>query len=195
MRLALRPDKGAGWLITVASSALLSVAVVACGSSAGSSQSRVATGPLRVSAHGAAVFRAPNTDNSLEEFGHEASRAELEHAAAAVHAYLAAWVEEDWSAACALGSSELHRVLERASELSPTTRRQGCIETIGEVAGGEPPLAKTSYEATNMDAESLREDGNFGYLFFYLGKRGYQQEVFREHGAWGVKAPLPSPLH
>jgi hypothetical protein len=185
--------KGIG-TIAALSALLLSLAVAACSGSENSHEPATRTGQLRIRGEGVERFRKPGGDNSLQGYGHEASRADLARAARAVHGYLVAWVEEDWPSACSLGSSELHQVLERASELSPETRGQGCVKTIREVASGEPPLAKTAYEATDMKAEGLRQEGNFGYLFFYLGKTAYQQEVFREDGRWGVKAPLPSPV-
>jgi hypothetical protein len=174
---------------------LLSLTASACGSSGGPPAAHVATGPLHVAAGGLGRFRKPGADNSLEGFGHEGSGPELEQAAVAVHAYLVAWVEEDWAAACASASSELHRILERPTQPSPKAKRGGCVEAIAEVAGGEPPLGRTLYEATDMEAVALREERSFGYLFFYLGKTGYQQEVFRKDERWEVKAPLPSAPH
>jgi hypothetical protein len=176
-------------LLTVA----LAFTALACGASNGAPG--IATGPLRVTGGGASRFREASADNSLEEYGHEASRAELERAARAVHAYLDAWVTKDWDAACSLASSELHRILGSGPGQSRTVNGPRCVAAIAEVASGEPPLGNTPYEATDMDAVGLRREGNVGYLFFFLGRTAYQQEVFSDNGRWGVKAPLPSGPH
>jgi hypothetical protein len=38
-----------------------------------------------------------------------------------------------------------------------------------------------------MDAEGPREEGNFGYLFFYLGKKELPAGGLPEDGRWRVK--------
>lgn len=170
--------------------------LIGCGdSSSPPGSTNVATGPLRVGDRGAAQFREARADNSLEEYGHEAAKAELKQAAANLHAYLAAWFTKDWPTACTLGSGKLRRILKGVSELSTKTKGLGCIKMIAMVASGEPPLADTLYKATDIDAESLRVAGNAGYILYYLQGRGFQQEMARENRVWRVKTLLPASLH
>src|SRR6266487_4686481 len=71
--------------------ALLSAALLAaCGGASGGSGADIETGPLRVTGGGVGRYRERGADNSIEAYGHEASRAELEQAAAKVHEYLVA---------------------------------------------------------------------------------------------------------
>jgi hypothetical protein len=152
-------------------------------------------GTLRIGPPGAAQFRARGADNSLEEYGHEARRAEVRQAASDVHGYLMAWVKGNWPQACALGSSKLHKILRGVTELSGRGAPVPCAKAIAAVARGETPLAATKYEATEVDARSLRVEGDYGYLLFYSdGHEPRQQEMFRKDGSWKVKAPLPSSL-
>ena len=175
--------------------AFLSGAVSACGGSSGSSSTDVPTGPLRVTGGGVGRYRERGADNSIEEYGHEASRAELEQAATNVHAYLVAWVDKDFGVACSLSSKLLKQHLKGVFELSRKSPNQGFAQMLEAVARGEAPLADTPYEATEVDASSLRVEGRTGFLFFSSAGEGHQLEVLREGGTWRNKALLPSALH
>jgi hypothetical protein len=178
--------------------AALVVPALLCGCGSGGNSTvadGVQTGPLRITPGSSAQFRQHGTDNSLEEYGDETGRAELAQAAANVHAYLVARAGRDWHRACALGSSKLHRILEGVFASTEQSIHRSCAAMIAIVARGGGATGETAYKATRIDARSFRTDGNYGYLFFYSGGGGRQQELFREGGVWKVKALLPSSLH
>jgi hypothetical protein len=173
----------------------------ACGGS-NSTTPGIETGPLRVSGGGSGQFRERGADNSVEEYGHEASRSELEQAASEVHAYLVARAEKAWGAACAHSSEALkHRiegVVEFSTEASGRPARtvpKGCAGMMGNLAPGEPPVADTPYKATTLIAGSLRVEGEVGFLFFNVHSEGRKLIVAREGGRWKPAGLLPTPLH
>lgn len=178
--------------------ALVLTLLCGCGSGSGGDSTVAAgvqTGSLRISPGSSAQFRQRGADNSLEEYGEEADRAELAQAANNVHAYLVARAESDWRRACALGSSKLHRILEGVFASTEQPIHRSCAAMIAIVARGGGATGETAYKATHIDARSFRTDGNYGYLFFYSGGGGRQQELFRKGKVWKVKALLPSSLH
>lgn len=181
-------------LVVCAAVALLAAMLLSsCGGA--DSPAGVATGPLRISSGGIAAFREPGANNSLEEYGHEATRVELEQAAANVHAYLAAVTSEEWRAACAAVSRELVRSLGRVFKSGERPASQSCAEMIRGSAGSEAPLADTPYKSSEVDAGSLRIEGDTGFLFFNAVAGGLQILVLREGGKWKVDSPYPAGVH
>jgi hypothetical protein len=178
---------------------VVSIIILAWGAGCGNSDSASVSvgkapfrvGPLRIKPKSAAHFGGVGAEN-LEKYGHQASQDKLRQAATNVHAYLAAWVGKRWTRACSLASRKLRVTLKDVFRLE--SPRLGCPKMIARVANGEPALADTAYKATEVDAGSLRLNGKYGYIFFYLGGRPYELELFREGEFWKVTAPLPSPL-
>lgn len=179
--------------LLISSLLLAALLLLGCGGGGGeSSEPRIQTGPLRISDRGIKSYREHDADNSIEEYGREASRAELEQAATTVHEYLVARVSKDWVGACSLSSAFLRRhIYELMKPRKPTT----CAKLFKELAPGEPPIAGTTREATEVDADSLRVDGDTGFLFFNAKTDGHKLIVVRDGGAWKPAGLLPTPLH
>jgi hypothetical protein len=162
------------------------------GGDAESAGVEIQTGPLRVSARGIAPYEESGGDNSIEAYGHEASHAELEQAATTVHEYLVARVAKDWADACSLSSAYLRRhIYELVTPRKPTS----CATVFKTLAPGEPPIADTTREATEVDADSLRVAGDTGFLFFNAKTDGHKLIVVRDDGVWKPAGLLPTPLH
>jgi hypothetical protein len=175
--------------------AVLSLA--ACGNSSESTTSMPQTGPLRIGGGGIAQFRqrGAGADNSIEEYGREGSRAELTQAAENVHAYLVARAEGDWPTACSLIGEILKLRLRAILEFSHQPLGRNCAERMRRIAPGEPAIARTRYEATEVDAASIRVDGHTGFLFFNPDNGGRKLILAWEGGEWKTAGLLPTPLH
>jgi hypothetical protein len=184
-------------LCLTALAVLLAVGSLAgCGGGAsGSAGAEIETGPLRVSGRGIAPYREPSGDNSIEEYGHEASRAELEQAAKTVHEYLVARVSKDWDRACALSTPYLRHHIKVIYELTPPHTARTCGQMLKALAPGEPPIADTTREATEVDADSLRVEGGTGFLFFDAKTEGRKLIMGLDGNTWKPAGLLPTPLH
>lgn len=175
---------------------LIATFLVACGNGSPDATSSAAeTGPLRIVGGGTAPFRERGADNSIEEYGHEASRAELQQAAATVHEYLIARVRKDWRAACSLSSRSLRHRIRDVFELAQPHQAQSCPEMLAVLAPGEPPIAPTTYEATKVEAGSLRVESRTGFLFFNADSNGSKLIVARDGDLWKPAGFLPTALH
>lgn len=143
---------------------------------------------------GAAQFRHKGGDNSIQEFGREASASERERAAAVLHSYLDSRVAHRWDAACFYMAAELVAGLERfATAYGQQNHLDGCGEILATLSGNAGQ--KTLEEAAQADVGSLRTDGRRGFLLYH-GARGLalQMPVAKEGGAWKVAALDGSPL-
>jgi len=139
--------------------------------------------PLKVSGGGSKQFYVKNGDNSIQEFGEEGSEAELEEAAKAVHTFFVARAAGHWSEACSLMSASLtERLVQLAAKSSGV---QGCGAFL-EAFTTELPAAAWR-ELTTMDAGSLRQEGEQGFLI-YTGPGGtvYSMPLRDEDGQWKV---------
>jgi hypothetical protein len=156
---------------------------VACGG--GSQAEGIDTGPLRTPGGGSAQFRASSGN---EQYGHEGDSASLEEAAVAVHGYLVARAERDWEIACSYVAKAVVEELRSFSSASP----KACPNMMASIAAGEPPIGKTTREATEVIAGSFRIKGNYGYLFFNPKTNAGTMLMFREGGEWKVDGLIPT---
>lgn len=144
------------------------------------------------SASGAGQFKVKGGDNSIAEFGGEASGADFAEAAEALHGYLDARAAGAWAAACGY--------------LAPSIR-SGLVQQFGSVAGQKKLTCarviatlsalpeKTLRESAVADASAFRAEGDEGFILF-IGARKvrYFASMKREDGRWWVAAPAPSAL-
>jgi hypothetical protein len=145
---------------------------------------------------GSAQLRTKGGDNSIQDFGSEASASEFEGAAATLHAYLDARAARAWRAACGQMASGLTVSL---AELGGSGSGEGegtapsCPEVLASLTIG---LGRTALrEGAVADAVSLRVEGERGYLLFHGARKiDYFMPMAREDGTWKVAAVGPSPL-
>ena len=158
-----------------------------------SSGSEVKAVPLRVSGGGSASFREPGGDNSIQDFGDESEESELEEAAEVVHNFLVARAGEDWETACSYFSASLVKQLEELASQSEQLQNEGCSAIFNALTTPVPPSARRAM--TEVDAVSLRRDGERGFLLFH-GPAGvdYFMPMVQED-SWKVSSVAPSPFH
>jgi hypothetical protein len=166
-----------------------------CGGDTSASSAGIETGPLRVSARGIAPYREAGGDNSIEEYGREASSVELKQAAKAVHDYLVARVGKSWMAACSLSSPYLRHHVKVVYEFTHPGKPRSCPAMFKALAPGEPPIADTRRKSTEVDADSLRVEGTTGFLFFDAKTEGRKLIMVRVGTKWMPAGLLPTPLH
>jgi hypothetical protein len=133
---------------------------------------------------GAAQFRTKGGDNSIQESGVEASAAERERAAGALHAYLDLRRAHNWPAACHYLSASLIVLLERAVELSPRRASpEGCPAILAAMSKAVPQ--RLLAELTEVDVGSLRKNGERGFLLYHgPGGQDYVMNIVEEAGGW-----------
>jgi hypothetical protein len=148
--------------------------------------------PLRVSGGGSSQFLTKGGDNSIQEFGGEADESELTQAAEVLHAFLVARADEDWSRACTYLTKGEVQQLEQLGSQSPQLKGKGCPAVIKALAA-EPLPTATKRELTEVDAASLRIEGEEAFLI-YNGPQdtGYFVRMENEDGTWRVGALSPT---
>lgn len=151
-----------------------------------------AVSPLHVSGGGSGQFRVKGGDNSIQDFGEESSESELEEAAVALHDFYAARAEEDWRGACARLSKSVVEELEQLGARS----KSGDKSCPAMLAGLTPPLPPAvQRESTQVDAGSLRVEGERGFLIYTGAERkAYAINMANEGGEWKVGSLAPVPL-
>lgn len=138
---------------------------------------------------GAAELETEGGDNSIQEFGSEASGSDFEAAAAALHGYLDARAARAWRAAC--------------SHLSPDTRGSlgdlggggaaSCPETLASLSAEVPN--EVLAEAAEADVAAMRVEGDRAFLLFRgAHDAAYFMPMAHVGGAWKVAAITASAL-
>ena len=142
---------------------------------------------------GSAQFKTKGGDNSIPEYGEEASEAEREAAASSLHAYLDSLAAHRWAAACSYMSLGLAAGLERLPELSKGhSDLEGCPEILAALNANA--TQNNLDEGAQADVASLRVQGDRGMVLYRgAGGQGYAMPMVREEGGWRVSAPAGTP--
>lgn len=180
----MRPAPG---LIIIFIAVALALGLVACGDDGSDSD----VGTLEISGGGSASFIEPGGDNSVQNFGREASEAELTAAATALHDYLVARAERDYELVCSQLSKKLLKQQEQLATRSPEVEGEGCPAVfVARAVGISNALL---VELTEVDAASLRIGGKLNFLLYHGAKdTPYFILMAKEGGAWKVDALSPT---
>jgi len=145
---------------------------------------------------GAASFRVQGGDNSIPEYGQEASASERARAETTLAAYLRARARGDWQAACAELAAATRAQLEQLGRAAAKAKgvTEGCGPILQTLSGAS---AATRANALVSGVAALRVKGTTAFALFH-GPRGskYMVTMRQEGGAWKVSelAPIPYPL-
>jgi hypothetical protein len=151
----------------------------------------VPVAPLQVSGGGSGQFRVRGGDNSIQEFGDEASESELEEAATALHDFYVARAREEWRRACANLSQAVAAQLEQLAEEA----KQGQVSCPTALATITPGLGpRLTRETTAVDAGSLRREGDRGFLIYRDGEGTVYAINMADEDGWKVGALAGVPL-
>lgn len=147
--------------------------------------------PHQDSSGGSEQFRVKRGDNSIQEYGDEASSSDFVEAAAALHAYLDARAVGAWAAACTYLDRRL--AAEMVKFASQQNGAKACPPALAAISSSAPP--RVLREAARVDVAALRVKGDSAFLLF---RDSAGQSLFisvtREAGTWKVAALAASPL-
>jgi hypothetical protein len=137
---------------------------------------------------GSSQFRGSG-DNSVQNFGAEASDSARKKAALTLWGYLDARADASWGKACSYLSAATQRTLQN----SALARGRACPQILGAYLGELSPANKAQW--TTADVGSLRVDGSKGFLLYHGGgKTNYFMQMVEEGGTWKAAGVAPVPL-
>jgi hypothetical protein len=122
---------------------------------------------LHVSGGGSSHFNTKQGgDNSIQEFGGEADESELTEAAVTLHSYLVAFASDDWTKACSYMAKSL---VENFKHLGAQagSNDSSCAEGFAALYGATARSAETRHQITEVDAASLRREGEQAFLVYH----------------------------
>jgi len=145
------------------------------------------------------VKTVKGADNSVQEYGTEATSQERREAAIAVQAYLNARAEEDWGRACSYLAQRPKEQLERLQDAASRQGKDlgGCAGTMAFLREGAAQLRE---QAKIAEVLSFRGGGDVSgdpsYLIFTAppGPTLYSMPVYLEGGTWKAGLARPSEL-
>lgn len=143
---------------------------------------------------GSQQFRVPGGDNSIQEYGQEASDSERQEAAIALHAFLAAQANRDWATVCTYLSQRMHEQLEQLAASSEAEKETSCTATLTSLLRGAS--SGTPEEVRQADVGSLRVDGDSGFILYHGARdTNFTISVVKEDGSWKMGALSPSSIY
>lgn len=142
---------------------------------------------------GSAQYRVKGGDNSVQDFGSEASEEEFDEAAAAVHGFFDARARRDWEVACGYLASDVAESFEQLTKGSKGPGGTDCATVLETLSGGVPQSALK--EAAVADVGSLRVEGERAFVL-YRGSGGtvFAIPMKNENGSWKVASLAGTPL-
>jgi hypothetical protein len=147
---------------------------------------KVKVAPLRVSGGGSKPFRSKGGDNSIQTYGEESGETELTEAAEALHRYFVAFASSDWKTACSyLAKSVVQGFKQLASSGGGSTNKD-CASIFAALSGGIDRSAQLRHEMTEVDAYSLRREGDQAFLIY----RGMEYDTGSSYGPSDLYAML-----
>lgn len=144
---------------------------------------------------GAQQFRQKGGDNSVQEFGEEAGEEEFDAAAVALHNFLDARAEGNWTAACDYMSKAIVESFEKLAAQAKQIDATSCAGILEKLTN---PAAKKSMkaEAEKANVGSLRVEGDRSFVI-YTGISGtvLAMPMANEDGDWKVASLAGTPLN
>lgn len=139
---------------------------------------------------GSAQYRVKGGDNSIPNFGSEASAEELDEVAAALHGFLDARALGHWDEACSYLSE---RVVDSFRQIAKG--QEGRAPSCGRILEAlTNPAAKRELiaEAASADVGSVRIEGDRGFLIYdSSAASGLAIPAIREGDVWKVDGVAP----
>ncbi len=151
--------------------------------------------PHHDSGGGSQQFIVKGGDNSVQEFGAEASEAELQAAATALHGFLDARAARNWAAACGYLAKSVTESFEQLAAQARGGEGGGCAAFLEKLTN---PAAKGELraEAAKADVGSLRTEGDRSFVIYTgIGGTVLAMPMTTEGGAWRVASLSGVPLN
>ena len=144
---------------------------------------------------GAQQFRQKGGDNSVQEFGEEAGEEEFDAAAVALHNFLDARAEGNWTAACDYMSKAIVESFEKLASQAKQIEETSCAGILEKLTN---PAAKKSMkaEAAKANVGSLRVEGDRSFVIYTgIGGTILAMPMANEDGDWKVASLAGTPLN
>ena len=161
----------------------------------GGSTSEFAPKPHNDSGGGSKQFEVKGGDNSVQEFGGEASASELDKAATALHNFLDARAEGNWAATCTYMSKSVVESFEKLAAQSKQLGGASCAAILEKLTN---PAARQSMkaEAEKANVRSLRTEGEQAFVIYTaIGSAILAMPMANEDGDWKVASLAGTPLN
>jgi hypothetical protein len=131
------------------------------------------------------------TASEIENYGREASPADLEEAQAGLKGYFASQAEGKWAKHCDHLSSATAAAIEGLASSGPKFKGKDCSEIFATIQAGVPSSDRASI--LSGAAVGLRVDGDRGLIIFHGtdGAKHYMQMI-EEDGEWKIDAMAPA---
>jgi hypothetical protein len=165
---------------------LVLAAAVGCGSGGNSTTSGEGAGN-----GGAGSSAEAGGEESIEQFGSEATGSERAALRNAFHGYLAAIGERDYGTACSYLAAAARRSLAKLFAEGASTA--GCAASLAALV--TPAAAGISRKQSEADLTAIRVEGNRGFVLFPApGASLWQMTMEREDGDWKTTTVAASIL-
>ncbi|MGB7587372.1 MAG: hypothetical protein WBM00_01545 [Solirubrobacterales bacterium] len=143
---------------------------------------------------GSGQFIVKGGDNSVQEYGEEASPSEFEAAATALHNFLDARAESNWAAVCAyISKGTITSIEHLARGAKPGTDTSCAAILAGVISQAAKPELKA--EAENADVRSLRVEGENAFVIYTNKSVIVAMPILKEDGGWKVSSLGGTPLN
>jgi len=146
------------------------------------------------SGSGSKEFTVPGGDNSVQEFGAEASTAERQAASRVLETYMKARAAEDAQTTCASLSKTVRAQLQDLAKAVPGVEPgASCVAIFTAIDKRTPPSTRAN--TMTGPISGFRVEGNRGFALYHGTKNtDYTIQMEREGGGWKVGALVPYPV-
>lgn len=142
--------------------------------------------PHEDSGGGSEQLRTKGGDNSVQDFGEEATGSDFEEASTALHNFLDARAVGDWTAACEYLAADFIESLRAFATQTKQPKGMTCGEILGNLTN-KAALPLLRKEAEKADVGSLRTEGDRSFII-YRGLEGsvLAMTMTKEGDGWKV---------
>ena len=172
-------------LVALATIGLLALALSACGGSDSDDSTAAPSG------EGGADFRSAGGDNSIQDFGEEPDREEIDAADTVLSNYMRARAEDDWKGQCAGLAAATMAPLEKLAAQAAQFKAEGCAPILEALLSDSP--ASTRANTMTAGIASLRVEGDRAFALYHGAEDvDYFVPMVKEDGEWKIGAIAPS---
>ena len=189
--------------LTLLLAALLVAGLAACGSSDDSTTGATTTATSTPSgeqgsnagghgqSEGSAPFREPGGDNSIQDYGEEASESERDAAEKALAAFMAARAKQDWVTTCDYLGEEAVKPLEELGKSNAQLKGKDCAQLLEAVTERAP--AASFVNTLRGPVASLRVERDRAFALYHGPQQiNYFMVMIKEGDEWKVGSLSPS---
>lgn len=143
---------------------------------------------------GSKEFVAPGGNNSIQEYGDEASASEREQASSELETYMRARAAKARKSACAtLSKVALSQLQDLAVAVPGVGKGDSCVTILVAIDKQTPPSARANTMTGPIGSLRVEEDRGFA-LYHGTDDVNYTIQMVKEGGLWKVGGLIPFPV-